>query len=441
MNNRQINIALVGCGVVGSSLIHQLHEKHLRIIMEFNIDIRIAKVLVRNLEAKRDVPESSLLYATNDTPGNFSDVLTVDPADIVDADGIDVVVEVAGGTDDAFTIISAALLHAQSVVTANKALLAEKGNDLYKTAEQNGVDLLFEAAVGGGIPIVRPIRESLAVEHISSVKAILNGTTNFMLTQMTRNGTTYEEALSEAQSLGYAEADPTADVEGHDAAAKIAIISLLATGANASLSDVHTVGITGVTSQDIATAKNLGYVIKLIALVEEKNDKEVFLRVEPTFVAATHPFSTVHDGFNAVFLAGDRLGEAMFYGRGAGGDPTASAVLGDVIDAAINITNARKGAVVGFAFDKAIADPLDWVSRFYLGIDVADETGVLAHITEVFSKHNLSVETIQQDGHDRSAHLSFLTHEISDRDIHKVISDLENLAAVESIAAVYPVMG
>lgn len=440
MQNRQINIALVGCGVVGSSLIHQLHEKHERIIMEFSIDIRIAKVLVRNLDTQRDVPESSLLYSTTDTPAKFSEILTIHPTDIVDADGVDVVVEVAGGTDDAYTIISAALSHSQSVVTANKALLADKGNELYKKAEQNGVDLLFEAAVGGGIPIVRPIRESLAVEHISSVKAILNGTTNFMLTQMTRNGTSYEEALAEAQSLGYAEADPTADVEGHDAAAKIAIISLLATGANASLADVHTTGISGVTSKDIATAKNLGYVIKLIALVEEKNDKEVFLRVEPTFVSTSHPFSTVHDGFNAVFLAGDRLGEAMFYGRGAGGDPTASAVLGDVIDAAINISNARKGAVVGFAFDKAIADPRDWVSPFYLGIDVTDEPGVLAHITEVFSKHNLSVETIQQDGHNESAHLSFLTHEISDRDIHDVISDLENLAAVESIAAVYPVM-
>lgn len=440
MQNRQINIALVGCGVVGSSLIHQLHEKHQRIILEFAIDIRIAKVLVRNLDAKRDVPESSLLYSTSDTPGKFSDVLTTIPSDIVDADGVDVVVEVAGGTDDAYTIIAAALSHAQSVVTANKALLAEKGNDLYKTAEVHGVDLLFEAAVGGGIPIVRPIRESLAVEHISSVKAILNGTTNFMLTQMTSNGSTYEQALAEAQSLGYAEADPTADVEGHDAAAKIAIISLLATGANASLSDVYTVGISQVTAQDIATAKNLGYVIKLIALVEEKNEKEVFLRVEPTFVATTHPFSTVHDGFNAVFLAGDRLGEAMFYGRGAGGDPTASAVLGDVIDAAINIAHGRKGAVVGFPFDKTIADPRDWVSRFYLAAEVSDEPGVLAQIAEVFSKHNVSVDTIQQHAYEHSAHIVFLTHEISDGEIRDVITDLESLASVESIAAVYPVM-
>lgn len=436
---RKINIGLVGCGVVGSSFIHQLHEKHSRIIEEFAIDIRVAKVLVRNTKTQREVPSSSILYSSAETEANFSDVLT-DNSDDLNSSDISVVIEVAGGIDDAYEIVSEALSNSQSVVTANKALLALKGNQLYSLAEKQNVDLLFEAAVGGGIPLVRPIRESLAVEHISSVKAILNGTTNFMLTQMTRNSTSYEEALTEAQSLGYAEADPTADVEGHDAAAKIAIISLLATGANASQSDVYTVGISNVSAEDIAAAKNLGYVIKLIALVEEKNEREVFLRVEPTFVPVTHPFSTVHDGFNSVLLAGDRLGETMFYGRGAGGDPTASAVLGDVIDAAINVSHERKGAVVGFAFDRTIADPREWESRFYLTLHVEDEPGVLAQITEVFGKHKVSIETVHQIEQGDHASVTFVTHKCQDGQVRDTVSDLESLACVKSVTSLFPLM-
>lgn len=437
---RKVNIAVVGCGIVGASLISQLDEKHSRIIDEFGIDIRIPKVLVRNISAQRQVPDSSTLYSVDSSEGKFSGVLTTEIDDVANNDDIDLVVEVAGGTEDAYKIISTALSNSKSVVTANKALLALKGNELYALAEKNGVDLLFEAAVGGGVPIIRPIRESLAVEHIHSVRGILNGTTNFMLTQMTRNGTSYEEALSEAQALGYAEADPTADVEGHDAAAKIAIISLLATGANALAEDVQCIGMSGVTSQDISTAEKMGYVVKLIALVEEKDDKSVFLRVEPTFVPVSHPFSTVHDGFNAVFVEGAKLGEAMFYGRGAGGDPTASAVLGDVIDAAINISHERKGAVVGFAFDKKIADPREWVSRFYVSAEVTDEPGVLAQIAEVLAKHKVSVEIINQDGHGDTARLIFITHETADGSVRDAVADLGTLACVNSVTSVYPIM-
>ena len=436
---RKINIALAGAGVVGTSFVQQLDEKRQRIIDEFAIDIRIVKVLVRNVDVKRDVPQSSVLYSSSDAQANFSDVLTTNASDL-NADDIDIVVEVAGGVDDAYDLVSSALNNSKSVVTANKALLALKGNELYETAGENGVDLLFEAAVGGGIPLVRPIRESLAVEKISSVKAILNGTTNYILTQMTQKGESYEDALAEAQKLGYAEADPTADVEGHDAAAKIAIISLLATGANALQSDVKTVGISKVSVQDIETAKELGYVVKLIALVEDKNESEVFLRVEPTFVPVTHPFSTVHDGFNAVFISGERLGETMFYGRGAGGDPTASAVLGDTIDAAINIANGRKGAIVGFAFDKTIADSREWQSCFYLSLQVRDEPGVLAQIAEVLGKHKVSVEVVRQGRKNEYADLIFLTHECECGSVNDAIEDLESLACVNAVSSVMPIM-
>ncbi len=436
---KKINIALVGAGVVGSSLIWQLHEKHKRIIDEFNVDIRIVKVLVRNKEIKREVPQQSILFSNNDNAGLFADSLVTDIDEIV-SDDIDLVVEVAGGIDDAYKIISSALNNSKSVVTANKALLALKGNELYEIARKKGVDLLFEAAVGGGVPIIRPIRESLAVEHINSVRGILNGTTNYMLTQMTRESKRYDQALLQAQELGFAEADPTADVEGYDAAAKIAIISLLATGANASAQDVQCKGISGIRLEDIESAHNLGYVIKLIALVQERDERSVFLRVEPTFVPLDHPFSTVHDSFNAVFVEGEKLGEVMFYGRGAGGDPTASAVLGDTIDAAINISYERKGAAVGFAFDKTIADPREWISKFYVSAEVVDEPGVLAQIAQVLAKHKVSVESMNQVGQGDKAKLVFITHECADGYICDVVQDLTTLSCVDAVTAVYPIM-
>ncbi|MFN8015293.1 MAG: homoserine dehydrogenase [Acidimicrobiia bacterium] len=437
---RKVNIGLVGCGVVGSSLVTQLHEKHQRIIDEFNIDIRITKVLVRNKNSSRDVPSKSKIFSNNDSEQNFIDVLTEIGEDISDNKDIDLVVEVAGGVDDAYAIISSSLKNSKSVVTANKALLALKGNELYSTATQNGVDLLFEAAVGGGVPLIRPIRESLAVEHINSVKGILNGTTNYILSQMTANSLSYGDALSQAQQLGYAEADPTADVEGHDAAAKIAIISLLAAGANALQSDVKCIGISNVTDVDIQTAKDLGYVIKLIATVQEKNQEEVFLRVEPTLVPMTHPFSTVHDGFNAVFVEGEKLGEAMFYGRGAGGDPTASAVLGDVIDASINIAYERKGSVVGFAFDRKIADPRNWESCFYISIDVVDQPGVLAQVTKIFGEHKISIGTMHQLSRDDNANIILLTHKVEDGSIQDAVQDLEKLDVVKAVKSVFPIL-
>ena len=442
---RRINIGLIGAGVVGSALVSQLDLKYDRIKMEFDIDIRVNKILVRDLSTKRDIPSKSILYSCiNDSKASIyaffglAGLGTLN--DIVESKEIDLVVEVAGGIDSAYKIISSALKKSLPVVTANKALLAEKGGQLYSLANENSVDLLFEAAVAGGVPVVRPLRESLAVEHINSVRGILNGTTNFILTQMTKNGTSYNDALKEAQQLGYAEADPTADVQGHDAAAKIAIISLIATGTMASQNDVKTIGISNVSSSDIAQAKELGYVIKLIATIEEKNEKEIFLRVEPTFVPNSHPFSTTNDGFNAVFVVGKHLGEIMFYGRGAGGDPTASAVLGDVIDASINISRKRKGSVVGVTFEKSVANPDEWKSKFFMSATVKDEPGVLAQIAQVYGNNNISLETVQQDGKGVFAEMIFITHSATSGDIEKAIKALLELSCVENIGQIYPLM-
>lgn len=438
---RRINIALVGAGVVGAALVNQLDEKRTRIIDEFDIDIRVRKILVRDLKTKRDIPDTSVLYSDDDKAVSFESIFTIDADEIVSTNEIDLVVEVAGGIDSAYEIISKALKNSKPVVTANKALLAEKGGELYALARENKVDLLFEAAVAGGIPVVRPLRESLAVEHIQSVRGILNGTTNFILTQMTKNGASYEDALKEAQSLGYAEADPTADVEGHDAAAKIAIISLLATGTTATQADVKVTGISKVTAQDIISAKNLGYVIKLIATIEEKNDEEIFLRVEPTFVPQDHPFSDTNDGFNAVFVTGKHLGEIMFYGRGAGGDPTASAVLGDVIDASINISNDRKGATVGVSWARSVADPGQWKSKFFMSAIVQDEPGVLAQIATVYGENNISIETVQQNGKGDFAEMILITHESTSGDIERAASSLMYLSCIENLGLIYPLMG
>ncbi len=439
---RQIKIAIVGCGVVGSSLIQQLHEKHDRILDEYGFSIRISHVLVRNRDTQRDVPDKSILYSSSDQLGEFSDIVTTNSADIINSDA-NIVVEVAGGIHDAYDIIKAALASSHSVVTANKELLALKGNELYALAGSNRVDLLFEAAVAGAIPIVRPIRESLAVEHINSVRGILNGTTNFILTQMTRNGMSYEAALAEATALGYAEADPTADVEGYDAAAKIAIISLLATGANALQSDVQTRGISGVTVKDIATATELGYVIKLIAVVQERNTHEVIIRVDPTFVPITHPLSTVHDGFNAVTISGERSGELTFIGRGAGGDPTAAAALGDVVDACINVDRGRSGAIVGFEFDRTIADPGEWESEFYIDSLVEDQPGVLAQIAGVAEHHGISIRSLSQQpgkGANVPVRLLLLTHETRERSMLQAAEELNGLSCVQRVGPIYPVL-
>jgi homoserine dehydrogenase len=318
---------------------------------------------------------------------------------------------------------------------------------LFETAEAAGVDFLFEASVAGGIPLIRPLRESLAGDRIRRVMGIVNGTTNFILTRMTDGGAAFADALAEAQALGFAESDPTADVEGFDAAAKVAIIASIAFGARVTAADVYREGITGITLDDIASARDLGYVVKLLGVAEEI-DGEVAVRVHPAMIPERHPLASVRDSFNAVFIEADAVGELMLYGRGAGGAPTASAVLGDLVDAAKNLVEGRKGATVGVLAAKPIRPIGEVSSQFYLLIEVADRPGVLAAIATEFGRQGVSIRSMNQRGvrdHEagvgEDARLIFVTHTAREADLRATVDALQNVEAVHRVGSVIRVMG
>jgi homoserine dehydrogenase len=371
-------------------------------------------------------------------------VLTNDAGAVVDDPEVDLVVEVIGGIEPARELIVQAVKAGKPVVTANKELLANHGAELFQVAEGQSVDLLFEAAVAGGIPLIRPLRESLAGEQVHRVLGIVNGTTNYILTRMSEDGATYGEALAEAQSLGYAERDPTADVEGYDAGAKAAIIATIAFGVRVVAGDVYHEGISGITPADIRFAQRLGYEVKLLAIAESQPGDggvpDVAVRVHPAMVPAHHPLASVRDSFNAVFIEGDAVGELMFYGRGAGGGPTASAVLGDVIDAAVNL---RRGshATVGALARARILPIDDVISAYYLNLDVADQPGVLAQVAGVFGAHGVSIRSMEQEGLGGEARLIFITHEAVERDVQATLHDLRDLDVVDRVGTVLRVVG
>jgi len=326
------------------------------------------------------------------------------------------------------------------VVTGNKELLANVGAELFAAAEASGVDLLFEAAVAGGIPFIRPLRESLAGERIDRILGIVNGTTNYILTRMTEAGASYADALSEAQSLGYAERDPTADVEGYDAAAKAAIIASIAFGVRVVAGDVYHEGISNITTADIDYAAKMGYVVKLLAVAEQHDRGDVGVRVHPAMVPADHPLASVRDSFNALFVEGEAVGDLMFYGRGAGGDPTASAVLGDLIDAALNRAKGSHASVGALA--KARIRPIDEIeTAYYLNLDVVDRPGVLAAVAGVFGNHGVSIRSMEQEGLGSEARLVFITHVAREADVQATIRDLHHLDAVDRITSVLRVVG
>ena len=370
--------------------------------------------------------------------------MVTDPAAVVNNPDVDIVVEVIGGIEPARALLLDALKAQKPVVTANKELLANYGAELFAAADDAEVDLLFEAAVAGAIPIIRPLRESLAGEPIQRVTGIVNGTTNYILSQMAERGVSYSDALSEAQSLGYAERDPTADVEGYDAAAKAAIIATVAFGAQVVAGDVYHEGISAITERDIELAERLGFVIKAIATAEQETEQgigqEIAVRVHPAMVPTSHPLASVRDSFNAVFVEGAASGELMFYGRGAGGRPTASAVLGDVIDAAINLNSGGRGRIGQLA--PAKIKPIDDLRcAYYIGLEVADQTGVLAEVAEIFGKHNVSIRSMDQHGLGTDASLVFITHVCTERDVQATLSDLRQLDSVHMIGAMIRVIG
>jgi homoserine dehydrogenase len=427
MSSRTVRVGLLGCGHVGSALVRLITEHGADIETRTGVRLVVTRVAVRNLALARDV----------DLP---TEIFTHDGLAVATAEDVDVVVEVIGGIEPAREHIVEALKAGKPVVTANKELLANVGRELFETAEGAGLDLLFEAAVAGGIPIIRPLRESLAGDRIRRVMGIVNGTTNFILSRMAESGASFQDALAEAQTLGFAERDPTADVEGFDAAAKAAIIASIAFGARVVAGDVYREGISELTDAEIASAAELGYAVKLLAVAEE-TDAGIAVRVHPTMIPLSHPLASVRESFNALFIEADAVGQLMFYGRGAGGDPTASAVLGDVIDAAKNLVSGARGATVGTLVRKPIR-PIDEVeSQFYLQLEAADEPGVLAAIAERFGARGVSIKSMQQEGIGREARLIFITHAAREADLRATVHDLREVGAVHRVGSILRVMG
>jgi homoserine dehydrogenase len=427
MDGGKIRVGLLGCGHVGGALARLLLEDASRITARTGLQLELAAIAVRSAAKQRPVPVPEHL-------------LTIDAHAVVTDPSIDLVVEVIGGIEPARGLILAALKAGKPVVTANKELLANVGAELFEAASAGGVDLLFEASVGGGIPLIRPLRESLAGERIRRVIGIVNGTTNYILTRMTEEGASYHDALAEAQSLGYAERDPTADVEGFDAAAKAAILATVAFGVRVVAGNVYREGISAITPDDISFAARLGYVIKLLAVVEQSVDGQVDVRVHPAMVPATHPLASVRDSFNAVFVEGEAVGELMMLGRGAGGMPTASAVLGDVLDAAHNLKAGSTGRTV--VLRPSTIRPIDdLVSEYYLTLEVADRPGVLAAVAKVFEDHSVSIRSMEQLGLGAEARLIFITHTARERDVQDCLRDLRHLDVVDRIGGLVRVVG
>ena len=423
-----VRIGVLGCGHVGAAFI-QLVERQADVIeSRTGIRLQVSSVAVRNVSRERDVEL-------------VDGVLTRDAHAVVNDPTVDLIVEVIGGIEPARELIATALSHGKPVVTANKELLANVGHELWAQSDNAGVDLLFEAAVGGGIPLIRALRESLRGEPVTRVMGIVNGTTNYILTKMTEDGADYSAALSEAQRLGFAERDPTADVEGFDAAAKAAIIASIAFGARVVAGDVYHEGISAVTDADIAIAKRLGYVVKLLAIAEKVNGSDtVAVRVHPAMVPVAHPLASVRDSYNAVFVEGDAVGSLMFYGRGAGGFPTASAVLGDVIDAAVNLRKGTHGTIGSFS--RVPVMPIDETSSEYLiGLDVEDKPGVLHEITGVFAQHGVSIRAAEQEGIGSDARLVFITHTAREADVQTCVSELRKLSVVRRASGLLRVIG
>ena len=436
-----MRVGILGCGNVGSALVQLISEHDETITARSGIRLEVVRVAVHNTAKERAVtfPDGVL---THD-----ADALVTDP-------DVDVVVELMGGMEPARRLIRAALDRGKPVVTANKEVLANAGVELLEAAAKAGVDLLYEAAVAGAIPLIRPLRESLAGDRLRRVMGIVNGTTNFILTRMSESGASFSEALAEAQSLGYAERDPTADVEGWDAAAKAAIIASVAFGVQVVAGDVYREGISGITVEDIAMAGRLGYVVKLLAVVEQPARGEVAVRVHPAMVPTEHPLAAVRESYNAVFVEGDAAGELMFYGRGAGGRPTASAVLGDLVDAAVNL---RQGTASGYlqrsagyvqrgssppGLARARVRPIDELtSQYYLTIDVVDRPGVLEKVAGVTARHQVSILKLEQVGLGDEARLVLVTHLAAERDVQATIADFRQLDVVDRVGTLLRVIG
>jgi homoserine dehydrogenase len=425
-DGKTLKVALLGCGVVGTQVARLLREEAAELAARSGAQLEIAGIAVRRLSHPR--------------PGIDRDLLTTDAMGLATRPDVDIVVEVIGGIEPAHSLILAAMERGKSVVSANKALLAEHGEQIHRVSRDYGADLYYEAAVAGAIPILRPLRESLAGDTVHRVMGIVNGTTNFILDRMDSSGADFSESLEEAQALGYAEPDPTADVEGFDAAAKAAILASLAFHTRVTASDVYREGITEVSAADIASAKVLGRIVKLLAICE-RTDDGVAVRVHPAMIPRTHPLATVGGAYNAVFVDAKSAGQLMFYGAGAGGTPTASAVLGDLVAVARNRLAGTRGPEVTTYAELPVLPMGDTLTRYHVSLDVADKPGVLAPVAEAFARHGVSIQAVRQTSRGTEALLVIVTHVARDADLAATISELQALPVVRAVASVMRVEG
>ena len=423
-----VQIGLLGFGTVGTGVVCVLTDNSQLIAQRAGTAITINKILVRDLKKKRALSTAA--------------ELTTEPAAVIGDPEIDIVVELLGGEEPARTLMLEALNHGKHVVTANKDVMAKYGRELFEAAEKNNVNLLFEASVGGGIPIIRPLKRCLAANRISEVMGIVNGTTNYMLDKMTAEGMDFATVLAEAQAKGYAEADPTADVGGLDAARKIAILASIAFGTRVRLDDVSAEGITKIEPEDIDYGRELGYVIKLLAIAQE-TEKGVNARVHPAFIPTTHPLAAVRDAFNAIFIHGDAVGDTMFYGRGAGSLPTASAVCADIMEAARDIVHNSSNRILCTCFEEKRISPIsETESPYYIRLLAEDKPGVMAAIAGAVGAQQVSLNSvIQKRRVGTRAEIVLITYKVKDEDLQLAVQTLSGLSVVNKVSTVIRVVG
>jgi homoserine dehydrogenase len=424
---RTLRVALLGCGGVGSEVFRLLEWQADDLAARIGVPLEVIGVAVRRPGRARSVAVPV-------------ELLTTDALDLVTRPETDIVVEVIGGIEPVRSLLLAAMKNGKSVVSANKALLAEDGAALHQAARENGADLYYEAAVAGAIPLLRPLRESLAGDTVRRVLGIVNGTTNYILDRMDTSGAGFSDALEEAQALGYAEPDPTADIEGFDAAAKAAILAGLAFHTGVTAADVHREGITGVTAADIASARALGHVVKLLAICE-RTDSGVSVRVHPAMIPREHPLAGVREAYNAVFVEAESAGRLMFYGAGAGGVPTASAVLGDVVAVARNRLAGTRGPDASTYAHLPVLSMGEARTRYHVALDVADRPGVLARVAETFARREVSIKAVRQEGRGDDAQLVIVTHAAPDAALASCVEDLATMGVVRAVASVMRVEG
>ena len=416
---RPIRIALIGAGTVGSKVASLMLEQSEDLEARSGAPLVLVGVGVKDANKQR--------------PGIPKELITSDVSSLLTKD-IDILVEVMGGIEPARTHILDAMSRGISVVTANKELLARDGATLAAAAEKNNVDLYYEASVAGAIPLLRPLRESLVGDRVKKVLGIVNGTTNYILTKMDETGASFEDALAEAQKLGYAEANPSADIDGHDAAAKAAIVAQLAFHTRVTIDDVYCEGISKVSAKDVKAAKEMGFVIKLLAIAERLDEESIVVRVHPAMIPRSHPLASVREAFNAVFVEAESAGSLMFYGRGAGGAPTASAVLGDLVAVARNKMSGRRGPGESIYADLKVKSVDNALTSYYISLQVEDKPGVLAQISQKIADNKVSIQTVRQDGVENDAQLVIRTHIALEKDLAKTLEALRNLDAVKEIS-------